>query len=276
MSAMNLQTTTGLSASVDYVELLLDKLKELRGLIEKMDLIQNSADGEKKSEIVASAIDILEGRKNNHHISIIYHLIREILDYTYRDEKVTTSTISFETQLYKPNCLNGQELRDIVSSITNAKLKYIAPDKFQWRGEMTKTELEELLKLSSHPYWYRIIHDIHDNCGTNMSKTAERKKQLENFLMRERQKLDIYVSQITPLISDFERVRGKINGPTHEPVKLFKLGKAINSSSPKLNTNLKTQYDNFLQCLDEVLSFYGIFKLKPIGKLNLIDEIINE
>jgi hypothetical protein len=276
MSVKNLQTTTGISASVDYIEPWLDKLKELQGLIEKMDLIQNSTDGEKKSEIIVSAIQVLECRENSHQISITYHLIREILDYTFRDENVTANLVSYSAKLYEPNCIDKQELDKLVNSITNNKMSYVAPDKFLWTGEMTNSEKEDLLKLSPHPYWYRVVYDIHNNCGTTMSKTAERKKQLENFLMRESQKLDIYVSQIPSLISEFEKVRGKVNGPTHEPVKFFRLGKTVNSPNPKLDKNLQSQYDNFSQCLDDVLDFYGIFKFKPIGKLSLIDEIINE
>lgn len=268
--------TKGLSASPDYIEPLLDKLKELRGLIEKMDLVQRSPDAKKKSKIIDSAIEILEGRKNSHQIAIVYHLIREILDYTCKHEEVTVVAEAYQTKLYRSDSIIRQEIGDIVERVTNSKFKYVPPEKFIWKGEMTNFDKEELLKLSQHPYWYRVIHDIYDNCGTKKSKTAERKDQLNNFLIRESKKLEIYPSQIPSLIRDFEKIRGKVSAPSHEPADYFSLGEQINKSSPKLNVHLKTQYDDFEMSLNDVLNFYGIFKLKPIGKLEMIDQIINE
>jgi hypothetical protein len=254
---------------------LIEVLKSTEESIINIEIVEGSGPSEKLA-LLKSTIDQLTGQSSQHIASIAAYLLRELLTRFTKDlgKKVTKSN-RYEYPLYTPGSIPEKELH-CIENITNPKFSFERPGKIVWTGEMEEVEKQELLNYSDHPFWVVAIFRIFDARRSTMGTQALNDSRIQNFLDLQKTKFTLSTNDYPTIVSHINNLLRVCNRIVHNPAKYRPIGEIIINNQGSIPNELQQDFKDFKELITSFGSLMENFKLKPIGRLDQLDEIINE
>lgn len=253
---------------------LVEVLKACDSPMGNIEVAEGTEEGE-KTTLLRSAVTVLSENTTPHTISIVAYLIREALSKFANDnDKKAAPRVNHEQLLYDSTCFPDTELARIKKA-SNPQFTFIPPNKLCWLGEMSTEERDSLLDCSSHPFWRDAVFELFNKAGSTKTKKAIQEEKIRNFLEEHGTKFTLASDEILELTNRISNLFQKTNDMVHHSQKYRVVGEFIISGT-NLPIDLEVELGIFQESVNEFGRLMENFKMKPIGILNQLDEIISE